>query len=294
MSFTCLFVKVQNCPHFAQSFLIKTRVLNRALDTSDSSMSDDGDSSRNNRMAPAAAATVEVERQQTLQPEQPSVSGHAHEEPSSLGTAPSLEANREHQQTTKGSDSSPRLEENKPWIPSDEFPGRFNTEYLKYYIFSSQRSLETSDAEWAKSHESERERKTRELLAQMEEMYFNIWASVVCFGTLDIQTVKEFEEEQLDYLLPYNHFLFDYESLQKLLRVVFYWCFGDQGLDAVENHNPKLLVEKIRKSLLREERRSDSTSQLSPLSLSFKRIGLLVDGVSSSYVAFGNLHFLQF
>ena len=153
--------------------------MKRRLSDSDSSMSNVGGSSRRSRKKRTgpAAAPSEVsssERQQTLQTETPSV---PNEGPSSIETAPSLEANMEHQQMEKPSDRPQRLEENKSWIPFEEFPGGSDTQYLKYYIFSYQKSLETSDAEWAKTHQSERERKTRELLAQIEEMYFNIWAT---------------------------------------------------------------------------------------------------------------------
>jgi hypothetical protein len=155
---------------------------------------------------------------------------------------------------------------------------------LKYYIFSYQKSLETSDAEWAKTHQSERECKTRELLAQIEETKFTDWASEVCLKTLALRTVKEFEEKQLYYLLPFDPKLLDYESLQQLLCVVFFWCFGDKGLEVVENRNPRLLVEKIRKSLRTSIQ----------LTMSFERIRVLADGVSSSHAAFGNFQILQF
>jgi hypothetical protein len=260
--------------------------MKRRLSDSDSSMSNVGGSrrrSRKKRTGPAAAPS-EVssrERQQTLQTETPSAT---HEGPPSIETAPSLEANKEHQQMEKPSDRPQRLEENKPWIPSEDFPEGLNTDYLKYYIFSYQKSLATSDAEWAKTHQSERERMTRELLAQIEETKFTDWASEVCLKTLALRTVKEFEEKQLYYLLPFEPKSLDTVTLQKLLRVVFYWCFGDQGLGVVENHNPRLLVEKIRKSL--------RTS--SQLTMSFERLRVLVDGISSSPVAFGNIHILQF
>ena len=112
--------------------------MKRRLSDSDSSMSNVGGSSRRSRKKRTgpAAAPSEVsssERQQTLKTETPSAT---HEGPSSPGA----------DMENVASDRPQRLEENKPWISSEDFPGGLNTQYLKYYYSSKQKvTLKTAN-----------------------------------------------------------------------------------------------------------------------------------------------------